>query len=188
MKNPLPWILASKSPRRHQLMAMANIPCEIITKETKEVYPDHLPAHDVPKYLAELKAIDMAKDYPERTILAADTLVLLNNKILGKPQNREDAIAMLQQLSEQTHTVVTGVCLWNKMEKISFSDQTDVRFHSLRLSEIEFYVDQYKPYDKAGSYAIQEWIGAIAIASVQGCFYNVMGLPISRVYALYAKK
>ncbi len=188
MKNNQPWVLASKSPRRHQLMAMANIPCEIIAKETEEVYPDYLLAQDVPIYLAELKAFDMAKDYPERTILAADTLVLLNNKILGKPQNREDAIAMLQQLSDQTHTVVTGVCLWNKSEKISFSDQTSVRFHALSLADIEFYVDHYKPYDKAGSYAIQEWIGAVAIASVQGCFYNVMGLPISRVYALYAKK
>lgn len=188
MKNNQPWILASKSPRRHQLMTMANIPFEIITKETDEVYPAHLQAQDIPIYLAELKAFDVAKDYPERTILAADTLVLLNDKILGKPKNREDAISMLQQLSNQTHTVVTGVCLWNKSEITSFSDQTHVRFHALSPTEIEFYVDQYKPYDKAGAYAIQEWIGAIAIASVQGCFYNVMGLPISRVYALYAKK
>jgi septum formation protein len=188
MKSDQPWILASKSPRRHQLMAMANIPFDIVTKDTEEVYPEDLQAEDVPLYLAELKALDMAKDYPERTILAADTLVLLNKQILGKPQNREEAIAMLQQLSGQTHTVITGVCLWNKAKKISFSDKTLVTFHTLNKEEIEFYIDRYQPFDKAGAYAIQEWIGAVAIASMQGCFYNVMGLPISRVYALYAKK
>lgn len=179
------WILASKSPRRHQLMTMAGIPFNIITKETEEVYPKHLAPEEVPQFLAELKALDIAKDHPERTILSADTVVILEGTILGKPANRDEAKAMLLLLSGKTHTVITGVCLWQKNKVIRFSNNTDVQFHVLKESEIDYYLDQYKPYDKAGAYAIQEWIGAVAIASIHGCFYNVMGLPISQVYALY---
>lgn len=183
-----PWILASKSPRRHQLMAMANIPVEIITKETEEIYPDDLSVELVPEYLARLKALDIANDYPNRTILSADTVVLLEGKILGKPVNRDDAKRMLQALSGRIHHVITGVCLWEKDACVTFSDTTEVQFHPLQETEIDYYLDHFQPYDKAGAYAIQEWIGAVAIASINGCFYNVMGLPVSRVYALYAKK
>lgn len=184
----LPWILASKSPRRHQLMAMANIPFEIITKETEEVYPNDISPESAPEYLAKLKALDIAKDHGERTILSADTIVLLDGKILGKPANRQAAKEMLTALSGKTHTVITGVCLWHQSNCNTFSDTTEVQFHPLLETEIDYYLDHFQPYDKAGSYAIQEWIGAVAIASIKGCFYNVMGLPISRVYALYARK
>lgn len=169
-------------------MEMANIPFEIVTKETDEIFSDDILVEDVPIYLAELKARDIALEYPNRTILSADTIVLLDGKILGKPHNREEAFAMLRSLSGKTHHVITGVCLISNEEKHSFSDTTEVTFHVLTDNEIHYYLDHHKPYDKAGSYAIQEWIGAIAIASIKGCFYNVMGLPISRVYALYAKK
>lgn len=179
------WILASKSPRRHQLLTMAGIPYNIVTKDTEEVYPSHLPPEEVPLYLAELKALDIAHDYPERTILSADTVVILENTLLGKPSDRHEAKTMLQLLSGKTHTVITGVCLWQKNKVIRFSDKTEVQFHLLQDSEIDYYLDHYKPYDKAGAYAIQEWIGTVAIAAIRGCFYNVMGLPISRVYALY---
>lgn len=184
----LPWVLGSKSPRRHQLMEMANIPFEIITKNTEELYPSDLLAEDVPVYLAELKAREIALDFPDRTILSADTIVLLDDKILGKPQDREEAFEMLQALSGRNHRVITGVCLWQPDGVHCFSDTTQVRFHPINNQDINYYLDHYKPYDKAGSYAIQEWIGAVAIASIEGCFYNVMGLPISRVHALYAKK
>ncbi|MBU3675964.1 MAG: septum formation protein Maf [Chitinophagaceae bacterium] len=184
----LPWILGSKSPRRHQLMTMANIPFEIKTKDTEEIYPDDMLAEDVPAFLAELKARDIALDFPERTILSADTIVLLEGRILGKPQHRDEAFSMLNDLQGKTHHVITGVCLWQPDHIHSFSDITKVRFHTLSDSEINYYLDHYKPYDKAGSYAIQEWIGAVAIASIEGCFYNVMGLPISRIYSLYTKK
>lgn len=184
----LPWILGSKSPRRHQLMEMANIPFEIKTKDTEEIYPNDLLAEDIPVYLAELKARDIALDFHDRTILSADTIVLLQGKVLGKPQHREEAYNMLKTLSGQTHHVITGVCLLAPNSVQCFSDTTKVHFHTLSDQEINYYLDHYKPYDKAGAYAIQEWIGAVAIASIEGCFYNVMGLPISRVYALYAKK
>lgn len=182
------WILASKSPRRHQLMTMANIPFEVVTKDTEETYPDTLNIEEVPMYLAKKKALDVALDYPERTIISADTMVLLDGRMMGKPVNREDAKNMLSSLSGKTHSVITGVCIWKPSGKVLFMDKTEVEFHPLTVEEIDYYLDHFQPYDKAGSYAIQEWIGAVAIASIRGCFYNVMGLPISKVYAHYAKK
>lgn len=169
-------------------MSMANIPFEVVTKDTEEIYPKTLNVEDIPMYLAHKKALDVALDYPNRTILAADTMVLLNGQILGKPTDRADAKNMLTALSGQTHSVITGVCLWEKSGIVQFADSTDVEFYTIEEHEIDYYLDRFQPYDKAGSYAIQEWIGAVAIASIRGCFYNVMGLPISKVYAHYAKK
>lgn len=121
------------------------------------------------------------RDFDIPVYLAADTVVVLNNEIINKPKERADAIAMLSRLSGQQHRVITGVVILNKQEEIAFSETTQVQFHSLSQAQIEHYVDQYKPYDKAGAYAIQEWIGVIGIAAINGDFYNVMGLPVSRV-------
>lgn len=174
-------ILASKSPRRKLLLEMAEIPFEVITKETDEGFPNTMKLDDVPIFIARNKALAIQSDYPERIILAADTVVVLNNEIIGKPQDREDAFRILKKLSAQTHRVITGVVIYFPDRELAFSDSTEVRFHALSDQQIHHYLDHYKPYDKAGAYAIQEWIGAVGIASIQGCFYNVMGLPISKV-------
>jgi septum formation protein len=137
-------------------------------------------------YIAKNKALAIAPNNDNRTILAADTIVVCNNKIIGKPLDKEDAIAILTELSGNVHDVITGVCILKNNAEILFADSTTVSFHALTQEQIIFYVDKYKPYDKAGAYAIQEWIGAVGIKKVEGDFYNVMGLPISRVVASLA--
>ncbi len=177
-------ILASKSPRRKQLLELAGLDFEIIVKDTDEQFPDDLLIEQVPIYIARQKAIMIQKDYPTRKILAADTIVVLDNEIIGKPKDRQDAIQILGKLSNRTHRVITGVVLFKSMQEFSFSDITEVTFREITPTQIEYYVDTYRPYDKAGAYAIQEWIGAIAIQGIHGCFYNVMGLPISRIISI----
>ena len=174
-------ILASKSPRRRQLLEMAEIDFDIISLDTDESYPSDLPIAQIPAFIAQHKALPIGAQYPERLVLSADTIVVLDDKIIGKPKDRQDAIDILTQLSGRTHEVITGV--WMQLNGISrsFSDQTKVEFHTISPAQIEFYIDKYQPFDKAGAYAIQEWIGAIAIKRIEGCFYNVMGLPISKV-------
>ncbi len=175
-------ILASASPRRKQLLEWAEIPFDILVKETDELYPSTLSIDQVPVYIARNKAFAVKYELShDRIILAADTIVVLNDEIIGKPANREIAIETLSKLSGQTHQVITGVVLLNGDEEVSFRDITEVEFHTLTQAQIEYYVDQYQPYDKAGAYAIQEWIGVIGIKNVNGDFYNVMGLPVSRV-------
>ena len=175
-------ILASQSPRRKQLLEWAEIPFEIIVKETDESFPPALPVEEVAIHIARQKAITVQQDLDESpVILAADTLVVLHAKIMGKPADREEAILFLEALSGQKHKVITGVCILNNGNEIVFADSTEVEFHKLTKEQITFYVDKYKPFDKAGAYAIQEWIGVVGIKSVQGDFYNVMGLPVSRV-------
>ena len=175
-------ILASQSPRRKQLLEWAEIPFEIIVKETDESFPPALPVEEVAIHIARQKAITVQQDLVESpVILAADTLVVLHAKIMGKPADREEAILFLEALSGQKHKVITGVCILNNGNEIVFADSTEVEFHKLTKEQIIFYVDKYKPFDKAGAYAIQEWIGVVGIKSVQGDFYNVMGLPVSRV-------
>lgn len=176
-------ILASQSPRRKQLLEWAEIDFEIIVKETDESYPADLAVEDIPIFIARDKALAVKAgiQQKDRVILAADTVVVLDNRIIGKPVDREDAIAILTDLSGHEHRVITGVVLLNGKEEIAFSDITKVVFHSLTPEQVRFYVDKYKPYDKAGAYAIQEWIGVIGIKSIEGDFYNVMGLPVSRV-------
>lgn len=175
-------ILASQSPRRKQLLEWAEVPFEIVLQPTDESYPAHLSVDEIAMHIARNKALAVqeisGKNIP---ILAADTIVVLNKEIIGKPKDREDAIAILSKLSGQKHMVVTGVVILNNDEEISFADTTAVEFHPLTQAQIIFYVDKYKPYDKAGAYAIQEWIGVVGIKSVTGDFYNVMGLPVSRV-------
>ena len=174
-------ILASQSPRRKQLLEWAEIPFEIISKETDEYFPPGLSPDEVAIYIARNKALAVQHESKDEIVLAADTLVVLGDHIIGKPVHREEAISILLALSGEKHKVVTGVVIRKGDKEISFADSTEVEFYNLSVAEIEFYIDKYKPYDKAGAYAIQEWIGVIGIKSVHGDFYNVMGLPVSRV-------
>jgi septum formation protein len=174
-------ILASQSPRRHQLMEQAGYKFKVVVADVDETNPEGMLGEQVPEFLAHKKAIEIATQHPDATIVAADTIVLLRNEILGKPIDSEDAIAMLQRLSGEIHRVVTGVCIWQKNNTQQFSVTTEVYFRPLTLEQIHYYITAYKPFDKAGSYAIQEWIGMIGIEKINGDYYNVMGLPISEV-------
>jgi septum formation protein len=175
-------VLASQSPRRKQLLEWAEIPFDVIVKETDELYPSDLSVPEVPVYIARNKALTVQAELShDRIILAADTIVVLNDQIIGKPKDRHDAVSILSSLSGQKHLVITGVVVLAGEEEIAFADITEVWFHELSNDQISFYVDKYKPYDKAGAYAIQEWIGVTGIKSINGDFYNVMGLPVSRV-------
>lgn len=188
LKIPLvsPLILASQSPRRKQLLEWAEVPFEIVIKSTKEDYPDTLAVNDVPVHIARQKALAVRHMVtPDRVVLAADTVVVFNNEIIGKPVDREDAVHILNRLQGNTHQVITGVVVLEGENEVAFADVTTVVFYPLTLKQINFYVDKYKPYDKAGAYAIQEWIGVIGIKEVSGDFYNVMGLPISKVVQLF---
>jgi septum formation protein len=182
-------ILASQSPRRKQLLEWAEVSFEVIVKETDESYPAHLSMEGVAMHIAKNKALavkEMIKNNGDeknlnKIIVAADTIVVLNNEVIGKPKDREHALQILTSLSGKTHHVVTGVVILSPSKEIAFADVTEVEFHKLDEGQITFYVDKYKPYDKAGAYAIQEWIGVVGIKSVKGDFYNVMGLPVSKV-------
>ncbi len=177
-----PIVLASGSPRRKQLLEWAEIPFSVQVSNVDEDFPPSIPAADVPVYIARKKAMAVQQSTgPNEIVLAADTIVLLGEHILGKPVHREEAISMLLALQDSRHEVITGVVIRQGQQESAFSDRTLVDFHPLTESEIEHYVDAYKPYDKAGAYAIQEWIGVVGIRGVQGDFYNVMGLPVSRV-------
>lgn len=175
-------ILASQSPRRKQLLEWAEVPFDILVKETDETYPDNLSITDIAIHIARNKALIIKlPNNISVPILAADTIVVLDNRIIGKPKDRSDAVDILLALSGKQHCVITGVVILHDDKEIAFAETTQVHFHELSLAQIEFYVDNYKPYDKAGAYAIQEWIGVVGIKSVVGDFYNVMGLPVSRV-------
>jgi septum formation protein len=174
------YVLASQSPRRKQLLEWAEIDFEIIIEPTEETYPEGLPPEEVAIYIAQQKA-EAVRKKTTKTIIAADTIVVLGDEIIGKPKDRKDAISILQKLGGQHHKVITGVVIKSEAKEIAFADVTDVEFHSLTADQISFYIDKYKPYDKAGAYAIQEWIGVVGIKRINGDFYNVMGLPVSRV-------
>ncbi|HMK03958.1 MAG TPA: Maf family nucleotide pyrophosphatase [Ferruginibacter sp.] len=175
-------ILASQSPRRKQLLEWAEIPFDVLVKETDESYPQNLSIAEIAIHIAKNKALAVKDSLaPGATILAADTMVVCDNRIINKPKDRVDAIEILTSLSGRLHQVITGVVIMKAEKETVFTETTEVEFHELSLAQIEFYVDNYKPYDKAGAYAIQEWIGVVGIKSVNGDFYNVMGLPVSRV-------
>jgi septum formation protein len=182
------FILASQSPRRKTLLEWAEIPFEIIVSDIDESYPSSLAIEEVPVYIAKNKALAVKEiilstkpALVNQCIIAADTVVVLGQTIIGKPTNKQEAIESLLALSGQTHKVITGVVLLHQGQEISFSETTLVEFHVLTAEQIEFYVDKYKPYDKAGGYAIQEWIGVVGIKKITGDFYNVMGLPVSKL-------
>lgn len=173
--------LASKSPRRRELLQLMNLNYELILKEVDESFPSDLPIDQVALYIANKKA-DAFEPKIDSVIITADTVVVLGNEILGKPEDRAHAIQMLEKLNGNMHLVITGVSLKTAKETISFSDTTEVYFKKLSLTDIEFYVDKYEPYDKAGSYGIQEWIGLVAIEKIVGSYTNVMGLPTEKLY------
>jgi septum formation protein len=177
-------ILASASPRRISLLKELNLIFECIPLDVEEVFPSDLEDHEVAKFLARLKAeaFPVEKLTPKSILITADTIVCLNNEVIGKPDDREHAIEMLQKLSGQMHKVITGVCLRSHDKESIFSNETDVYFSKLTDEEIIYYVDQFKPFDKAGAYGIQEWIGYIGIEKIEGSYFNVMGLPVQQLY------
>ncbi len=176
-------ILASGSPRRQKFLTELGIPFEIKLKAIDEKYPLDLTGSDITDYLARLKAQPFANSLSSNDVLVtADTIVWHNHQALGKPTNKTEAIQMLQSLSGQTHEVISSFCLTTVGHQIVKNQTTKVYFKTLTNNEIEYYVEHYKPYDKAGSYGIQEWIGYIAIEKIEGCFYNVMGFPIKLFY------
>ena len=177
-------ILASQSPRRKQLLEWAEIDFEVLVESTDESYPPDLDPKNVAIYIARNKAEAVKEKAGGKTVIAADTIVVLNNEIIGKPKGRDDAVFTLRKLSGNNHKVITGVTIANTEKEIFFSDTTMVDFHKLTDDQIDFYVDKYRPFDKAGAYGIQDWIGVIGMKSIQGDFYNVMGLPVSRVVQL----
>ena len=181
-------ILASASPRRQQLMKDAGFTFEVRLKNVEEKDPQELHLENVPEYLSKVKASAFREELKaDEVLITADTVVCIHDRILGKPADRKEAISMLQELSGNRHLVVTGVSVTTRTEQLSFSSRTDVFFKHLSNEEIEFYVDTYKPFDKAGAYGIQEWIGYIGIERIEGSFYNVMGLPIQKLYETLRK-
>ncbi len=177
-------ILASNSPRRRELLAGLGLDFEVrVIKDIDETYPLDLSVEQIPVYISSQKA----KAYQEsirddELVITADTVVIVGKNVLGKPHGREEACDMLRMISGRTHQVITGVCLTSNKIHRSLSVSTDVTFKSLAEQEIEYYVDQYKPYDKAGAYGIQEWIGYIGVTSLHGSYFNVMGLPVQRIW------
>lgn len=176
-------ILASKSPRRQELLKGLGLKFEIKTKDTDESYNSNLSPSEICSYLAEKKALAFKDEVFENdVVITSDTIVSLNGEILEKPLNKEEAVKMLLKLSGNQHSVFTGVCLYSTQTKTVFFDETKVFFKSLTREEIEYYVDNFKPFDKAGSYGIQEWIGYIGIEKIEGDYFNVMGLPLNKLY------
>jgi septum formation protein len=178
-----PLILASSSPRRQYLMREAGYEFTVEKPDVEESFPEELPVEQVAKYLASKKAEFFRKDIHQEVVLTADTVVILDNTILNKPADRNEAINMLSRLSGRTHLVMTGVCILSKEKEETFDDTTEVTFKKLSQAEIEFYIDTYKPFDKAGAYGAQDWIGMTAIEKIVGSYFNVMGLPMHQVYA-----
>ena len=176
-------VLASKSPRRHELLAGLDIPFEVVIHEVDEIFPEGMPMEEIPVYLAKLKAEPFVAEVDDKTVvITADTIVWIDGEVLNKPYDYEHAFEMLRKLSGKKHVVVTGVCLTSKEKQVAFSDSTDVYFKVLTDNEIDYYLANYHPYDKAGSYGVQEWIGYIAINRIEGSYFNVMGLPVQRLY------
>lgn len=182
------FILASQSPRRKQLLTWAGLQFDVIVSAADEDFPATMDIQEVPIHIAKNKALAVQEkikneftEHKGKWIIAADTIVVLGNEMIGKPVDRSDAIAILQKLSGKTHRVITGVYLINGTETRSFSETTMVHFHPLTDLQIQYYIDQYQPYDKAGAYGIQDWIGVVGIKGIEGDFYNVMGLPVSKL-------
>ena len=175
-------ILASQSPRRKQLLEWAAQPFEVVVSKTDESFPESLGFSAAAIHIARNKALQVQQKVDsEKIILAADTIVICEGQWLGKPADRDDALRMLALLSGKSHEVITGVVILTATNERSFAETTRVHFHPLTPEQIAYYVDEFQPYDKAGAYAIQEWIGVTGIKSIEGDFYNVMGLPVSRV-------
>jgi septum formation protein len=180
-------ILASGSPRRQQFMHDLDVDFEVLLKDVEEVYPDHLKGAEITDFLALLKAQALDDLAENEIVITSDTIVWHQDTALGKPKDYKDAFAMLSSLSGKTHEVITSVCIKNAGAINVFNETTKVTFNALSDDEIKYYLDNYKPYDKAGSYGIQEWIGLVAIARIEGSYANVVGLPVDKVYQYLCK-
>ena len=177
-----PLILASNSPRRKEILANAGFEFKVETISVNEDYPQELDHHKVAEYLAVKKGSFYPDIFDHHTIITADTTVVTDSEILNKPKNEEEAHKMLRSLSGNAHQVITGVCIISPSQKVSFSEATKVFFGKIDDREIQHYISKYQPFDKAGAYGIQEWIGMIGIDRIEGSYYNVMGLPIRKIY------
>jgi len=176
-------ILASRSPRRQQLLRELGLKFDVALKEYSETFPEGLNGEEIARYVALEKALSFKNEISEyEIVITADTIVWCNNMVLGKPYNYEDAIRILKEISGNTHEVITGVCLYSNTKEKTFSVSTKVTFETLSEEEIRFYVDKFNPYDKAGAYGIQEWIGIIGCSRIEGSYFNVVGLPVQRLY------
>jgi septum formation protein len=176
-------ILASRSPRRQHLLKELGLKFDVVIREYDEVYPEGLKGDEIARFVAHEKASSFKNEITDNEIvIAADTIVWCNNKVLGKPVDHDDAVWILKQISGNTHEVVTGVSFLSRSKEYTFSDTTRVTFEALSDEEINYYITRYKPYDKAGAYGIQEWIGIIACSHIDGSYFNVVGLPVQRLY------
>ena len=181
-------ILSSNSPRRKELLAGLDIPFEVrVVKGIDESFPDDLPTDEIAEFVSKKKAAAYAVAEDE-IVITADTIVVLDGEVLGKPRDLDDATAMLRRLSGRTHRVITGVTLKNEVKQTSFSVVSEVTFKSLSDDEISYYVHRYQPLDKAGAYGIQEWIGYVGVTSLSGSYFNVVGFPVQRIYEVLRKE
>ena len=181
-------ILASGSPRRQELLKSLGVPFEIRLKEIDEDYPKHLKKSEISDYLAQLKSNAFVEELtPKDLLITSDTIVWYHNMALGKPKSKHDAFQMLQKLSGKTHEVITSVCLKSLQKEDIFNSITKVTFKELSSEEIQFYIDNYNPMDKAGAYGIQDWIGQIGVTKIEGSYFNVMGFPIHKIYSQLLK-
>lgn len=181
-KENIRLVLASKSPRRQKLIKDLGFPFRIVEIDVEEIYPESLSVFQVPEFLAKLKANHYNDFEANEILITADTIVILDHQIIGKPENLQHAKKVLQSLSGKMHQVITGVCLKSKDKEVTFSSKTDVHFHQISKEEIDYYLNNFKVLDKAGSYAIQDWIGKIAVKHIEGDYYNIVGLPIAELY------
>lgn len=184
MKKDYNIILSSNSPRRKELLAGLDLDFEVLViPHIDESYPESMPVEDIAEYISRKKADAYRNSIEENDlVITADTVVVCEKEVLGKPKDEEEAKAMLHLLSGKSHSVITGVCLTTKEKQRHFSVKTEVTFKKLLDSEIDYYINKYKPFDKAGAYGIQEWIGYIGVTSIEGSYFNVMGLPVQRIY------
>ncbi len=177
-----PIILASKSPRRQEILRQAGFAFNVTSNDVNETYPSDIPPERVAAFLSEKKANAYQEDLGNGILITADTVVKVDKTLLQKPRNKREAEQMLNTLSDRTHEVITGVTIKDKSQLITFSDSTQVTFDRLDSSEIDYYITKYAPFDKAGAYGIQEWIGMIGIKKITGSYFNVVGLPIQKLY------
>ncbi|POY37830.1 septum formation protein Maf [Solitalea longa] len=182
MRSSLNIILASKSPRRQELLKLMGFDFKVVLKDVDESFPEGLKPEEVAVFIAEKKARAFDDSITDEVVITSDTIVCINDQILGKPADREEAIKMVNILSGTTHDVITGVSILRNHQIISFYDITKVSFEKLSYEETAFYIDTYQPYDKAGAYGIQEWIGMNKISRIEGSYTNVMGLPTEKLY------
>lgn len=184
LKTKYPILLASKSPRRQEILEKSGFTFEVIDQSSDENVPDEIPSNEVPSYVSKTKLSSVSSKVHDNIVICADTVVVLFNGILTKPSNYHESVQMLSQLSGKTHKVITAVSIGTPIGEFHIVDQTSVTFKELSDWEIDFYIKTWQPFDKAGSYGVQEFIGMIGISAIQGSFYNVMGLPIHKVYEI----